>query len=80
MLRVGTGLLTPIFALERRLSWTFRMAYFRFAGRAAEPNYETGMMTFDNGVGADLLLEFGDFTVRAHLIRLEMGERPSCST
>ena len=56
------------------------MAYFRFAGRAAEPNYETGMMTFDNGVGADLLLEFSDFTVRAHLISLEMGERPSCST
>ncbi len=36
------------------------------------------MVMYDNGVGEDLLLEFGDFKVRARLIRLEMSERPSC--
>jgi len=65
-------------ALEGRQSWPLRMAFFPVAGHAAEPSHEIGMMMYDNGVGEDLLLEFGDFTVRARLIRLEMKERPSC--
>ncbi len=72
------GLASPLAALEGRLSWPLRMAFFPVAGHAAEPSHEIGMMMYDNGVGEDLLLEFGDFTVRAKLIRLEMRERPSC--
>ncbi len=72
------GLPNPLAALEGRLSWPLRMAFFPVAGRAAEPSHEIGMVMYDNGVGEDLLLEFGDFTVRARLIRLEMSERPSC--
>ena len=68
----------PLAALEGRRSWPLRMAFFPVAGRAAEPSHEIGMMMYDNGVGEDLLLEFGDFTVRARLIRLEMKKRPSC--
>ncbi len=65
-------------ALEGRLSWPLRMAFFPVAGRGAEPRHEIGMVMYDNGVGEDLLIDFGDFTVRARLIRLEMSERPSC--
>lgn len=67
-------------ALDGRLSWPLRMAFFPVAGHAAEPSHEIGMVMYDNGVGEDLILEFGDFTVRARLIRLEMGEHPSCGT
>jgi hypothetical protein len=56
------------------------MAFVPVAGRAAEPSHEIGMVMYDNGVGDDLMLEFGAFAVRARLIRLEMGERPSCGT
>ncbi|MFP6758088.1 MAG: DUF1849 family protein [Alphaproteobacteria bacterium] len=65
-------------ALEGHRSWPLRMAFFPVAGHAAEPGHEIGMVMYDNGVGEDLLLEFGDFTVRARLLRLEMGDRPSC--
>lgn len=67
-------------ALEGRRSWPLRMAFFPVAGHAAEPSHEIGMVMYDNGVGEDLLLEFGDFAVRARLTRLEMGKRPSCGT
>lgn len=65
-------------ALEGRLSWPLRMAFFPVAGQDAEPRHEIGMVMYDNGVGEDLLIDFGDFAVRARLIRLEMSERPSC--
>ena len=54
------------------------MAFFPIAGKAAEPAHEIGMVMYDNGVGENLLLDFGDFKVRAHLLRLEMSEHPSC--
>ncbi len=70
----------PLAALDGRRSWPLRMAFFPVAGRAAVPSHEIGMVMYDNGVGEDLMLEFGAFTVRARLIRLEMGQRPSCGT
>ena len=64
--------------LDNRLSWPLQMAFFPIAGKAAEPAHEIGMVMYDNGVGENLLLDFGDFKVRAHLLRLEMSEHPSC--
>lgn len=72
------GFPRPLAALEGKLSWPLQMAFYPVAGHAAEPSHEIGMVMYDNGVGADLLLDFGDFKVRARLIRLEMSERPSC--
>ncbi len=72
------GFPQPLAALEGKVSWPLQMAFYPFAGRAAEPQHEIGMVMYDNGVGEDLVLDFGDFKVRARLIRLEMAERPSC--
>ncbi len=72
------GLPHALAALEGRLSWPLQMAFFPMTGHAAEPQHEIGMVMYDNGVGEDLKLDFGDFTVHARLLRLEMSERPSC--
>ena len=58
--------------------WPLNMAFFPLGTAAAEPQQEYGMRMFENGVGDRLLLDFGDFTLRANLIRVELGEKPAC--
>ena len=72
------GLPAQFPTLEERMSWPLRLAYFPAGSRAAKPDHEIGMRMFDNGIAADLILDFGDFKLRAVLTKLELGERPSC--
>ncbi|MFN8981421.1 MAG: EipB family protein [Alphaproteobacteria bacterium] len=52
-----------------------RIAFFEpdaeQAGGARTPSYEVSLRYFENGVADDLIMDFGAFTVRAKLIRLE---------
>ncbi|MFN7306834.1 MAG: cell envelope integrity EipB family protein [Alphaproteobacteria bacterium] len=52
-----------------------RIAFFEpdavQAGGARTPSYEVSLRYFENGVVDDMIMDFGDFTVRAKLIRLE---------
>ena len=52
-----------------------RIAFFEpdgeQAGGARTPSYEVSLRYFENGVADDMIMDFGDFTVRAKLMRLE---------
>ncbi len=52
-----------------------RIAFFETdaeqAGGARTPSYEVSLRYFENGVADDLIMDFGDFTVRAKLMKLE---------
>lgn len=64
--------------LTNRPSWYFRIAFFPLKTSKAEPDYELGMRVFDNAVADDFELDYGSFTVRARLERIEALERPKC--
>jgi hypothetical protein len=65
--------------LLRGTSWRFRMAFFRADDqRGSEPEYETTMRLFENGVGTDFLFDYPEFSIRARLDRLEAVTRPRC--
>lgn len=59
-------------------SWRVRIAYFKTGENASEPDYELSMRLFENGIGADFLFEYGEFSIRARLDRLEALPRPHC--
>ncbi|MCA3388241.1 MAG: cell envelope integrity EipB family protein [Roseomonas sp.] len=52
-----------------------RIAFFEpdaeQAGGARTPSYEVSLRYFENGVADEMIMDFGDFTVRAKLVRLE---------
>ncbi len=52
-----------------------RIAFFEPAGEQAggarTPSYEVSLRYFENGVADDMIMDFGDFTVRAKLMKLE---------
>jgi hypothetical protein len=66
-------------ALLAGRSWPVRMAYFRMDDRrGAEPEYESSMRLFENGVAIDFRFEYPEFTIRGVLDRLEEIPRPRC--
>ncbi len=65
-------------ALTNRPSWYMRLAFFPLKDSKSEPDYELGMRVFDNGVGDDFELDYGTFTVKAKIERIEALERPRC--
>jgi len=67
-------------ALKGLRSWPVQMAFFPIGKGSVEPEQEIGMRLFENGVGDAMVLDFGDFKVRATLVRLEIGKRPACGT
>lgn len=59
-------------------SWRVRMAFFPVASREAEPDYEVDLRYFDNGVAKDVTQDFGDFSLKAKLDRIEPLPKPDC--
>jgi len=59
-------------------SWRVRIAYFKTGDGSTEPDYELSMRLFENGVGGDFLFEYGEFSIRARLDRLEALPQGGC--
>lgn len=64
--------------LAGRRSWQLNLAFFKADSGAAEPDQEISMRLFDNGVGEDMLLDFGNFKAKAVLDKLVIGKHPVC--
>ena len=64
--------------LISRPSWPLRLAFFSAKTAKSEPDYELGVRLYDNGVADDFTLDYGDFTVRARLEKIEALPKPSC--
>ncbi len=64
--------------LAGRRYWPISMAYFPLRGMAIEPKHEIAMRLYDNGVVDEMMLDIGQFTVRASIARLEIRTSPEC--
>ena len=68
----------PISPLLGHGSWPIRIAYFDATNPKPEPDYEVGLKLYDNGVADDFVLDYGDFTVKAKLERIEPLPKLGC--
>jgi len=61
-----------------RPGWRIRLAFFPVDANAEEPDYELGMDLLDDGVSRDMVIDYGDYSIRAKLDDIEALGKPSC--
>jgi hypothetical protein len=64
--------------LLERPGWRVRLAFFPADAKADVPDYELGMVLLDNGVSRDMVIDYGEYTVRAKLDDIEPLAKPGC--
>lgn len=64
--------------LLERPGWNVRLAFFPADATAEEPDYELGMRLLDNGVSTDMVIDYGDYSIRAKLVDIEALGKPHC--
>ncbi|WP_186455982.1 cell envelope integrity EipB family protein [Nitrospirillum pindoramense] len=65
-------------ALHKDKAWPVHLAFFANDEQQALPDYDTAMMLMDNGIVQSMLIDYGDFKVRAELVALEPLPKPAC--
>jgi hypothetical protein len=58
--------------------WRVRLAFFPANLAEEKPDYELGMLLLDNGVSRDMLIDYGDYTIKAKLDSIEALPKPAC--
>jgi hypothetical protein len=58
--------------------WPVQIAYFKPTAIAAAPEYEIQYSMQPNGVIRRYIIDYGDFTIIAKLLKLESVETPTC--
>ena len=61
-----------------RPSWQVRLAFFPDANQEAQPDYELGMRLLANGVSSSMVIDYGDYVIRATLKQIEALPKPAC--
>jgi hypothetical protein len=64
--------------LLERPGWQVRLAFFPVDANAEEPDYELGMRLLDNGVSSAMVIDYGDYSIRAKLDDIEALDKPNC--
>jgi hypothetical protein len=64
--------------LLQRPGWRVRLAFFPVDASIEKPDYELGMRLLDNGVSQDMLIDYGDYSIKAKLDDIEPLGKPSC--
>jgi hypothetical protein len=64
--------------LLNRPGWRVRLAFFPADQKAEKPDYELGMLLLDNGVSRDMVIDYGDYAIRAKLDDIEALPKPGC--
>jgi EipB-like len=64
--------------LLERPGWNVRLAFFPADATAEQPDYELGMRLLDNGVSTDMVIDYGDYSIRAKLVDIEALGKPHC--
>ncbi len=62
----------------RKRWWPIRLAFFPADSPGPQPDYELGMDLQDNGIARELILDYGNFVVRAKLESIETMPKPHC--
>jgi hypothetical protein len=58
--------------------WPVRLAFFPTDMNIERPDYELGMQLLDNGVSKSMVIDYGDYSIRATLDRIEALPHPQC--
>jgi hypothetical protein len=64
--------------LLERPGWRVRLAFFPADNSIEKPDYELGMHLLDNGVSREMLIDYGEYTIRAKLDDIEPLTKPNC--
>ena len=64
--------------LLNRPGWRVRLAFFPADPKAEKPDYELGMLLLDNGISRQMVIDYGDYAIRATLDDIEAAPKPSC--
>jgi hypothetical protein len=64
--------------LLQRPGWRVRLAFFPVDANAEKPDYELGMRLLDNGVSQDMVIDYGEYSIRAKLDDIEPLTKPNC--
>jgi hypothetical protein len=64
--------------LLERPGWHIRLAFFPVDAKAETPDYELGMDLLADGVSRDMVIDYGDYSIRAKLDDIEGLGKPSC--
>jgi hypothetical protein len=64
--------------LLNRPGWRVRLAFFPADQKAEKPDYELGMVLLDNGISRDMIIDYGDYAIRAKLEDIEALPKPGC--
>jgi len=64
--------------LLQRPGWRVRLAFFPVDASVEKPDYELGMRLLDNGVSQDMVIDYGEYSIRAKLDDIEPLAKPSC--
>ena len=64
--------------LLNRPGWRVRLAFFPADPKAEKPDYELGMLLLDNGVSRDMVIDYGEYAIRAKLEDIEAMPKPHC--
>ena len=62
----------------QRPGWRMRLAFFPADPKAEKPDYELGMLLLDNGISHDMVIDYGDYTIKAKLNKIEALGKPHC--
>jgi len=58
--------------------WRVRLAFFPADQKAEKPDYELGMVLLDNGISRDMIIDYGEYAIRAKLEDIEALPKPGC--
>ncbi len=71
----NTGVKSP---LLDRPAWSAWLGFYSDATQDIQPDYTLGMRLLDNGVSSDMILDYGDYVVKATLRTIEALPKPGC--
>ncbi len=80
---IARKLASPAAAAEKsplldHRGWRVHLAFFPPTERELTPDYELGMDLLENGVSRNLSIDYGDYTIRGKLLRIEPLPKPKC--
>ena len=65
-------------AVTASKAWPISMAYYNLAEEGDLPEFEVAFLMTEHGVLQELLLDYGDFSLKATLTRFDALTRPAC--
>lgn len=65
-------------ALKDLRAWPVTVSYYVVGEKNDLPDYETSFLLFENGITADITLDYGDFALNATLRRIDGAKKPGC--